>query len=186
MRVLATFSKTAIVAAALAIAPAAFAANAMVGGSAMMSSKDIIENATNSKDHTTLVAAVNAAGIVERLKGAGPFTVFAPLNSGFDALPAGTVDALLKPENKTRLANILNYHVVAGAMTSGDIAAKAKASHGTLVLNTIAGGMIVLEPDGHDGWHVVDEHGEKARITIANLFQSNGVIHVIDHVLMPN
>ncbi len=186
MRMLSTFSKAAFVAAALAIAPAANAANVIVSGDAMNASKDIIDNAGNSKSHTTLVAAVTAAGLVDTLKGAGPFTVFAPINAGFDALPTGTVDVLLRPENKAMLSGILTYHVVAGRLTAEDIAAGAKGSHGKLALKTIAGGMIVLEPDGKDGWYVVDEHGEKARITIANLFQSNGVIHVIDHVLMPN
>ena len=163
-----------------------YAADVMVGGAAMMASKDIIDNAVNSKDHTTLVAAVKAAGLVDTLKGAGPFTVFAPTNEAFAMLPAGTVDTLLKPENKAMLSGILTYHVVAGKMSADDIVAKAKEMGGKVSLKTVAGGMITIESDGSGGWEVVDEKGGKAKITIANVFQSNGVIHVIDHVLLPN
>jgi len=157
----------------------------MVGGAAMYPSKTIVQNALNSKDHTTLVAAVKAAGLVETLSSAGPFTVFAPVNAAFDALPAGTVDTLLKPENKAMLTGILTYHVVAGKMSADDLAAKAKEMGGKVELKTVAGGTITVEPDGNGGWEVVDEKGGKAKITIANVFQSNGVIHVIDKVLLP-
>jgi len=188
MRILNAVAKAAIIAAGLAfstaIVPNAFA-DVMVGGAAMMASKDIIDNAVNSKDHTTLVAAVKAAGLVDTLKGAGPFTVFAPTNEAFGMLPAGTVDSLLKPEMKAALTGVLTYHVVAGRYSAEDIAAKAKEMGGKLELTTVAGGKIWLESDAKGGWWVVDEKGGKAQITIANVFQSNGVIHVIDHVLLP-
>lgn len=155
-----------------------------VGGAAMYPSKNIVENAVNSKDHTTLVAAVKAAGLVETLMSAGPFTVFAPTNAAFDMLPKGTVETLVKPENKATLTGILTYHVVAGKMSAGDIAKKAKKNNGTLELTTVAGGKIwLMEKDGK--WIIKDEKGGMAQITIADVFQSNGVIHVIDHVLMP-
>jgi uncharacterized surface protein with fasciclin (FAS1) repeats len=157
----------------------------MVGGAPMYPSKNIVENAVSSKDHTTLVAAVKAAGLVDTLSSKGPFTVFAPVNAAFEALPAGTVETLLKPENKGKLTGILTYHVIAGAMSAEDIAAKANAMGGKLELATVEGGKIWLISDGKGGWDVVDENGGKAHITIANVFQSNGVIHVIDHVLMP-
>jgi uncharacterized surface protein with fasciclin (FAS1) repeats len=182
--------KAALIAAGLAlslgIAGTAIAkSTVMVGGAPMYPSKNIVENAVNSKAHTTLVAAVKAAGLVGTLASKGPFTVFAPVNAAFDALPAGTVDTLLKPENKDKLTGILTYHVVAGAMSAGEIASKANATGGKLELTTVAGGKIWLMSDGKGGWDVVDENGGKAHITIANVFQSNGVIHVIDHVLMP-
>jgi uncharacterized surface protein with fasciclin (FAS1) repeats len=177
---------SAALAGGLAVSTPAFADDTvMVGGAAMYPSKNIVENAINSKDHTTLVAAVKAAGLVDTLASAGPFTVFAPTNEAFAALPAGTVDALLKPENKAALTGVLTYHVVAGKMSAEDIAAKAKAMGGKVMLKTVAGGMITIESDGNGGWEVVDEKGGKAKITIANVFQSNGVIHVIDHVLLP-
>jgi uncharacterized surface protein with fasciclin (FAS1) repeats len=189
MRILSTVTKAAIVVAGLAfstaIVPAAFAADVMVGGAAMMASKDIIDNAVNSKDHTTLVAAVKAAGLVDTLKSAGPFTVFAPTNEAFGMLPAGTVDKLLTPEMKANLTGVLTYHVVAGKMSAEDLAAKAKEMGGKVELKTVNGGMITIQSDGKDGWDVVDANGGKAHITIANVFQSNGVIHVIDHVLLP-
>ena len=189
MRSLFTASKIAILATGLALSAAAFspafADDPMVGGAAMSPMKNIVENALNSKDHTTLVAAVKAAGLVDTLMSAGPFTVFAPVNAGFDALPAGTVETLLKPENKAMLASILTYHVVAGKMSAQDLAAKAKEMGGKVELKTVAGGMITIQSDGKDGWDVIDEKGGKSHITIANVFQSNGVIHVIDHVLLP-
>ncbi len=189
MRLLNTVAKAAIIAAGLAfstaIVPAAFAADVMVGGAAMMASKDIIDNAVNSADHTTLVAAVKAAGLVDTLKSAGPFTVFAPTNEAFGMLPAGTVDNLLKPEMKAGLTGVLTYHVVAGKMSAEDLAMKAKEMGGKVELKTVNGGMITIQSDGKDGWDVVDANGGKAHITIANVFQSNGVIHVIDHVLLP-
>jgi uncharacterized surface protein with fasciclin (FAS1) repeats len=155
-----------------------------VGGAEMFPSKNIIENAVNSKDHTTLVAAVKAAGLVETLSGKGPFTVFAPTNAGFEKLPKDTVPTLLKPENKDKLSGILTYHVVAGKMSADDLAAKAKEMGGKVELKTVAGGTItVMGEDG--GWVVVDANGGKSKITIADVNQSNGVIHVIDSVLLP-
>ena len=161
------------------------AANPMVGGAPMYANKDIVDNAVNSKDHTTLVAAVKAAGLVETLKSAGPFTVFAPTNAAFDKLPAGTVDAVLKPENKALLTKILTYHVVAGKMTGKDIAAAIKAGGGKAELTTVAGGKLWASMSGKD-LILTDEKGGMAKVTIANVMQSNGVIHVIDTVLMPN
>lgn len=156
-----------------------------VGGAPMFPSKNIIENAVKSKDHTTLVAAVKAAGLVDTLSGKGPFTVFAPTNAAFEKLPKETVPTLLKPENKGQLTGILTYHVVAGKMSAQDIAAKAKEMGGKVELTTVAGGKLWLMGDDKGGWWVVDEKGGKAQITIANVFQSNGVIHVIDGVMLP-
>lgn len=156
----------------------------MVGGAAMIPSKNIIENASNSKDHTTLVAAVKAAGLVETLEGKGPFTVFAPTNEAFAALPAGTVDTLLKPENKAALSKILTYHVVAGRLTSDDLAKQAMAAGGKAQLKTVEGEVITVSKDG-DKWAITDAKGNVAHVTIGNVMQSNGVIHVIDKVLMP-
>ncbi|NMH26927.1 fasciclin domain-containing protein [Flavobacterium silvaticum] len=155
----------------------------MVGGAAMYPSKNIIENAVNSKDHTTLVAAVKAAGLVETLSGKGPFTVFAPTNAAFDKLPKGTVEKLLKPENKKMLQSVLTYHVVAGKMNSSDIAAAIKKGGGKAELKTVAGGKLWAMMDGKDLW-IQDEKGGKAKVTIADVNQSNGVIHVVDAVLM--
>ena len=155
----------------------------MVGGAAMFPSKNIVENAVNSKDHTTLVAAVKAAGLVETLQSAGPFTVFAPTNEAFNMLPAGTVDMLLKPENKDKLAGILTYHVVAGRLGTKDLDDKIKEGNGTAELTTVAGGKIwVMKKMGK--YMVKDEKGNTATITITDVNQSNGVIHVIDHVIM--
>jgi len=159
--------------------------NPMVGGAAMYKTKNIVENAVNSKDHTTLVAAVQAAGLVDTLKGAGPFTVFAPVNSAFDALPAGTVDMLLKPENKAMLKKILTYHVVAGNMDSKAIAKAIKKGGGKAMLTTVSGGTLTAWMDG-DTLVLTDEKGGRSRVTIADVRQSNGVIHVVDTVLMPN
>ena len=158
----------------------------MVGGAEMFPTKNIIENAVNSKDHTTLVAAVKAAGLVETLSGKGPFTVFAPVNAAFEKLPKDTVPTLLKPENKGALSGILTYHVVAGKLSAEDLAAKAKEMGGKVELKTVAGGTITLMGDDKGGWLVVDAKGGKAKITIADVNQSNGVIHVIDSVLLPN
>ncbi|RZK86636.1 MAG: fasciclin domain-containing protein, partial [Pedobacter sp.] len=152
--------------------------NPMVGGAAMYANKDIVDNAVNSKDHTTLVTAVKAAGLVETLKSAGPFTVFAPTNAAFDKLPAGTVDAVLKPENKALLTKILTYHVVAGKMTGKDIAAAIKAGGGKAELTTVSGGKLWASMSGKD-LILTDEKGGMAKVTIANVMQSNGVIHVI-------
>jgi uncharacterized surface protein with fasciclin (FAS1) repeats len=159
--------------------------NPMVGGAAMYKNKDIIDNAVNSKDHTTLVAAVKAAGLVETLKGKGPFTVFAPVNAAFDALPAGTVDTLLKPENKATLTKILTYHVVAGNYDSKAIAKAIKKGNGTATFTTVAGGKLMAKMDG-DTLVLTDEKGGMSKVTIADVKQSNGYIHVIDTVLMPN
>ena len=155
-----------------------------VGGAAMYPSKNIVDNAMNSKDHTTLVAAVKAAGLVETLQGKGPFTVFAPTNDAFGMLPAGTVESLVKPENKAQLTAILTYHVVAGRLDSKELEKWIKKGNGTAELTTIAGGKLwVMKKDGK--WWIKDEMGGVAAITIPNVYQSNGVIHVIDHVLMP-
>jgi uncharacterized surface protein with fasciclin (FAS1) repeats len=157
----------------------------MVGGAAMFPTKDIIDNAVNSADHTTLIAAVKAAGLVDTLKSAGPFTVFAPTNEAFAKLPAGTVDTLVKPENKATLTKILTYHVVAGKLSTGDIMKLIKAGNGKAELKTVEGGSLWAK--AHDGKIVLhDEKGGMSTITIANVFQSNGVIQVVDTVLMPN
>src|ERR1700685_4039641 len=176
--------------AAIALVGVSFAAaqqamDPMVGGAAMYPSKTIVENAMNSSDHTTLVAAVKAAGLVDTLEGPGPFTVFAPTNEAFAALPAGTVDTLLKPENKAMLAKILTYHVVAGRLSASDLMKKIKDGNGTAELTTVEGGK--LWATMHDGKiELKDEKGGTSMVTIADVFQSNGVIHVVDTVLMPN
>ncbi len=156
----------------------------MVGGAAMYPSKNIIENAVNSKDHTTLVAAVKAAGLVETLQGPGPFTVFAPTNAAFDALPAGTVDNLLKPENKGQLAGVLTYHVLAGRYDSQAIAAAIKKGGGKAMMPTVAGGQLTFIMKG-DKLMVADESGHTVGVNIADVYQSNGVIHSVDGVLLP-
>lgn len=156
----------------------------MVGGAAMYPNKNIIENAVNSKDHTTLVAAVKAAGLVETLQGKGPFTVFAPTNEAFGKLPAGTVDNLLKPENMKMLQTILTYHVVAGKMNSSDIAKAIEAGKGKAMLKTVSGGTLTAWMEGKD-LYISDENGNKSKVTIADVNQSNGVIHVVDAVLLP-
>jgi uncharacterized surface protein with fasciclin (FAS1) repeats len=172
-------------AAALGLAGGAVAApNPMVGGAPMYSTKTIVQNAVNSKDHTTLVAAVKAAGLVDTLSGAGPFTVFAPTNAAFGKLPAGTVDTLVMPENKGTLAKVLTYHVVAGRLTAADIAAKIRAGRGTATLTTVEGEPLTARM--HGKWLVLtDAKGGTSRVTTANVMQSNGVIHVVDTVLMP-
>ncbi|TSJ38659.1 fasciclin domain-containing protein [Mucilaginibacter corticis] len=173
---------TALALAAIAIAPGAYAQTKMVGGAEMFPTKNIVENAVNSKDHTTLVAAVKAAGLVETLESAGPFTVFAPTNEAFDKLPKGTVETLVKPENKATLTKILTYHVVAGKLSAADLWAKVKA--GKTELKTVQGGSLWVKADGKK-LYLVDEKGGKSWITIADVNQSNGVIHVINTVLMP-
>jgi uncharacterized surface protein with fasciclin (FAS1) repeats len=156
-----------------------------VGGAPMYASKNIVENAVNSKDHTTLVAAVKAAGLVETLKGTGPFTVFAPTNAAFEKLPAGTVDNLVKPENKSTLTSVLTYHVVAGKLDAKELKMWMKKGNGSAELTTVQGGKLwIMEKDGK--WWVKDEKGATAQITISDVYQSNGVIHVVDAVLMPN
>jgi len=158
----------------------------VVGGKQMYPTKNIIENALNSADHTTLVAAVKAAGLVDTLSGTGPFTVFAPTNEAFDKLPAGTVDTLLKPENRPLLTKVLTYHVVAGRLSAADLMKKISDGKGTAELTTVEGGKLWVML--HEGKHILlkDEKGGTAMVTIANVFQSNGVIHVIDSVVMPN
>lgn len=155
-----------------------------VGGAPMFATKNIIQNAVNSKDHTTLVAAVKAAGLVETLEGPGPFTVFAPTNSAFDKLPKGTVETLLKPENKSKLAGILTYHVIAGNLDSKALADKIKAGNGIAELTTVSGGKLWVMMKGNK-IVLKDENGGMATVTIKNVYQSNGVIHVIDHVVLP-
>ena len=171
--------------AAIAIAPRANAQTKMVGGAAMYPTKNIVENAVNSKDHTTLVAAVKAAGLVETLESAGPFTVFAPTNEAFAKLPAGTVETLVKPENKATLTKILTYHVVAGRLSAANLWAKVKAGHGKAQLKTVQGDELIVMARGKK-LYLVDEKGGKSWITIADVNQSNGVIHVVNTVLMPN
>jgi uncharacterized surface protein with fasciclin (FAS1) repeats len=159
--------------------------NPMVGGAAMLRSRDIIDNAVNSADHTTLVAAVKAAGLVDTLKSKGPFTVFAPTNAAFDKLPAGTVGTLVKPENKDMLTKILTYHVLAGKFDSKSIAKKIKAGHGTAQFTTVSGDRLTARMNGNF-LVLTDEKGGASMVSIANVYQSNGVIHVVDTVLMPN
>ena len=158
--------------------------NPMVGGAAMYPTKNIVQNALNSRDHTTLVAAVKAAGLVDTLSGKGPFTVFAPTNAAFGKLPAGTVETLVKPENKGTLTTILTYHVVPGRITAGQIQSLAARGKGVAKLKTVQGGTLKFSKHGR-GWMVTDAKGGPAMITIANVMQSNGVIHVVDSVLMP-
>lgn len=156
----------------------------MVGGAAMYPSKNIVDNAVNSKDHTTLVAAVKAAGLVETLQSAGPFTVFAPTNSAFDMLPKGTVENLVKPENKSTLTSILTYHVVPGNYDAKDLMKMVKKGNGKAMLKTVQGEELTIMEKGDNLW-VKDAKGGTAKVTIGDVHQSNGVIHVIDHVLMP-
>ncbi len=180
------FAAMGMVAAAVAFAGAQdMTKTKMVGGAAMFPAKNIIQNAVNSKDHTTLVAAVKAAGLVETLSSPGPFTVFAPTNAAFDKLPAGTVDTLLKPENKATLTKVLTYHVIAGKWDSMAIAKLIKDGNGKAELKTVAGGKLWASMKGKD-LILTDEKGGMAKVTIADVYQSNGVIHVIDTVVMPN
>ena len=163
----------------------AFAVNyPMVGGAAMYPSRNIIENAMNSKDHTTLVAAVKAGGLVDTLEGAGPFTVFAPTNEAFAALPAGTVDSLLKPENKAQLDKVLTYHVVAGRFDAPTLERQIKTGAGKATLKTVEGDALTVTENAGTLW-VTDDKGNAAKVTIPNVYQSNGVILVVDKVLMP-
>jgi uncharacterized surface protein with fasciclin (FAS1) repeats len=183
------FNRIALAATAyLAVAGVAGIASAemtkMVGGAAMYPSKNIIENAVNSKDNTTLVAAVKAAGLVDTLEGAGPFTVFAPTNAAFDQLPAGTVATLLKPENKGQLTGVLTYHVLPGRMTTGDLAQAIKQGGGQATFKTVQGEALIISEKGN-AFEITDSKGRMARITIADVMQSNGVIHVINKVLLP-
>lgn len=159
-------------------------ATKMVGGAPMYPAKDIIDNAVNSRDHTTLVAAVKAAGLVDTLKGPGPFTVFAPTNSAFSALPAGTVDTLLKPENKGALTGVLTYHVVPGRVDAATLSQQIRAGGGKAMLKTASGGTLTASMRGNDVV-VTDAKGNAAVVTTADVYQSNGVIHVVDKVLLP-
>ena len=159
-------------------------AQVTVGGAPMYANKDIIDNAVNSKDHTTLVAAVKAAGLVETLKGPGPFTVFAPTNAAFAALPAGTVDSLLKPESKAALTKVLTYHVVAGKVDAAALGKAITAGGGKAMLKTVSGGTLTATTSGGKVM-VMDESGGSATVTTADVMQSNGVIHVVDKVLLP-
>ncbi len=181
---------TAAVLAFAAMAPAPLLAQSektvTVGGAPMYPSKNIIQNAVNSKDHTTLVAAVKAAGLVDTLSGPGPFTVFAPTNEAFAKLPPGTVDTLLKPENKATLVKVLTYHVVAGRMTAANLMKAVKDGEGSAKLKTVAGEDITVKEAGPGKLTITDAKGDVAMVTIANVLQSNGVIHVIDTVLLPN
>ena len=160
-------------------------AQVTVGGAAMYPTKDIIDNTVNSKDHTTLVTAVKAAGLVETLKGSGPFTVFAPTNNAFAALPAGTVETLIKPENKATLTKILTYHVIAGNFDAAKLKREIDAGNGKATFKTVEGGTLNAMASG-DVITLMDEKGGTSKVTIANVRQSNGVIHVVDHVLLPN
>ena len=173
-----------VLAASLSAVALAASAQVMVGGAPMYSSKDIIDNAVNSKDHTTLVAAVKAAGLVDTLKGKGPFTVFAPVDAAFAALPAGTVDTLLKPENKAQLRKVLTYHVVMGKMDSAALMKAIDAGGGKAMLTAVSGGMLTATKSGSTIM-VADDSGAAAKVTIADVVQSNGVIHVVDKVLLP-
>lgn len=176
----------ATVIAAFALAGTAIAASdPMVGGAPMYASKNIIQNAVNSKDHTTLVAAVKAGGLVETLEGPGPFTVFAPTNEAFAALPSGTVDTLLKPENKATLDKVLTYHVVAGKLDSKALDKQIMEGGGRAELKTVEGGTLTVTGSGIH-LMVSDAKGDTAHVTIADVYQSNGVILVVDKVLMPN
>ncbi len=157
----------------------------MVGGQAMLPKKNIIQNASNSADHTTLVAAVKAAKLVKTLKGKGPFTVFAPTNDAFENLPEGTVETLLKPENKDTLAKVLTYHVVSGNIDTAAIAANLSEGNGTAKLKTVSGGTLTVTTNGPKNVVVIDENGNHANISTYDVYQSNGVIHVIDTVLLP-
>lgn len=168
----------------LALTSLGYGQTKMVGGAEMYPSKNIIENAVNSKDHTTLVAAVKAGELVETLSGEGPFTVFAPVNSAFTALPEGTVETLLKPENKPQLQAVLTYHVIAGDLKASDVVAAIKKGKGKAEVATVNGGILTFMLDG-DTVKIKDAAGNVATVTIADVNQSNGVIHVIDTVLLP-
>ena len=185
MTIVSNSVRTAMLATALSVGALGFAAPSFaqdpvtVGGAPMYANKNIVENAVNSKDHETLVAAVKAAGLVETLQGDGPFTVFAPTDDAFAALPAGTVETLVKPENKETLTGILTYHVVAGKLSGEEL-----MKRGTTNLTTVSGDALTAQMDGSD-LVITDETGKSAKVTIADVNQSNGVIHVVDRVLMP-
>ena len=182
---LTTLFGTALAIVAMAATIGYAAKNPVVGGKEMFPNKNIVENAVNSADHTTLVAAVKAAGLVDTLMSPGPFTVFAPTNSAFAKLPAGTVDTLLKPENKGKLTKVLTYHVVPGRLSSADLKKMIKKENGMATLKTVSGGMLWAMMRGNE-IVLKDEKGASSTITQANVFQSNGVIHVVDSVVLPN
>lgn len=179
-----SFVRAGVAALALGLAAPVLAQTVMVGGAAMYPTKDIIDNAVNSKDHTTLVAAVKAAGLVDTLKGPGPFTVFAPTDAAFGKLPAGTVETLVKPENKATLTSILTYHVVAGKVSAADVVKAIKDGGGKAELTTVQGGKLTASMMGNRVM-LTDAKGGMAHVTIADVNQSNGVIHVIDGVVLP-
>ena len=179
------FAVLALVSTPAFVAGAASEKTVNVGGAPMYPSKNIIQNAVNSKDHTTLVAAVKAAGLVDALQGPGPFTVFAPTNAAFTKLPAGTVDNLLKPENKGSLTKVLTYHVVPGRMTAASLMKAVKDGGGQAKLKTVEGDELIVKQEGMNKLWVFDAKGASSSITIADVLQSNGVIHVIDSVLLP-
>ncbi len=183
---LAATAATFVLLSGAAIVPASAEKTVTVGGAPMYPSKNIVQNAVNSKDHTTLVAAVKAAGLVDTLQSPGPFTVFAPTNSAFGKLPAGTVETLVKPENKATLTKILTYHVVPGKMTATALMKAVKDGDGTATLKTAAGAELTVRRAGPGKLSVTDAKGDVATITIADVLQSNGVIHVVDTVLLPN
>lgn len=162
-----------------------FGQNVVVGTMDMLPTRNIIENALNSKDHTTLVTAVKTAGLVETLQGAGPFTVFAPTNDAFENLPAGTLESLLKPENKEKLSRILTYHVIAGSMTFDDLSAAIKKGKGKAELTTVSGGKLWIAMNGPHNIRLTDENGNSANIAVYDVMQSNGVIHQTDAVVLP-
>ena len=180
-----TLIATGLAAFTLATSSVAFAYNPKVGGAPMYEDKTIVANAVNSKDHTTLVAAVKAAGLVETLQSPGPFTVFAPTNAAFKKLPKGTVETLLQPENKATLTKVLTYHVVAGKMSAADLKDAIRAGRGMATLKTVAGGTLTAKLVGKK-IELVDEKGGVSVVTIADVNQSNGVIHVVNSVLLPN
>lgn len=180
-----TFKTAATISALIIAASAAYAANPDVGGAAMFSDKNIIENAVNSADHTTLVAAVKAVGLVDALMGDGPFTVFAPVNDAFAALPAGIVESLLQPENKATLTKVLTAHVVAGNLSGAKLMSMARSSpDGFVHLETLSGDALSAQVRGNK-LYIYDENGNASRVTIADVKQSNGVIHVVNKVLLP-
>ena len=179
------FTPAFLFAASMLVAGASFGAEVIVGGQNMLPSKDIIDNAVNSADHTTLVAAVKAAGLVDTLKGKGPFTVFAPTNAAFAKLPAGTVDGLVKPENQATLSKILTYHVVPGRYDFAALESEIHKHGGKATLATASGGKLMFAMNGKHNIDVVDESGNMANISTYDVYQSNGVINVVDSVLMP-
>ncbi|MCC6002083.1 MAG: fasciclin domain-containing protein [Pararhodobacter sp.] len=180
-----TTLRTAALACALSIVPALALANPMVGGAPMLAERNIVENAVNSADHTTLVAAVQAADLVDALQGEGPMTVFAPVNAAFEALPAGTVETLLRPENQPMLQRLLTSHVVAGNLSGAEIMRRARASRdGFFHMQTLSGAPLSAQVRGRSLW-IHDQSGNAGRVTISDVNQSNGVIHVVDSVLIP-